>query len=80
MTRAEKDKERIAKLEEALRKAAPFAYRLLWLAFVWNDHNFEPAHTAARLTCEKHGIKSFDEGNAYLESVEAALTPSTEGA
>lgn len=42
------------------------ARRCLWLAFCWNDHNFEAAHICARKEAEKHGIASFDEANAWL--------------
>jgi hypothetical protein len=45
------------------------AYRLLWLAFVWNDHNFDAAHKEAREEAKKWGIHSLDEANAFLESL-----------
>lgn len=48
------------------------ARRTLWIAYVWNDHNFEAAHEVARETCEAVGIKSFDDANRYLESLPAA--------
>lgn len=58
----------IPKLDEneALRK---LAFRTLWLAYVWNDHNFKAAHLEARATCEALGIGSFDEANAWIESI-----------
>lgn len=49
------------------------AYRLLWLAFVWNDHNFEDAHIEARDTALEFGITSFDEANAWLEKQRALV-------
>ena len=33
------------------------ARRTIWLAFTWNDHNFEPAHVMARETCHALGIE-----------------------
>jgi len=49
-----------------LQQAEAMARRLLWLAFCWNDHNFDEAHIEARREAEKHGIRSFDEANAWL--------------
>ena len=42
------------------------ARRLLWLAFVWNDHNFGAAHDEARKEAARHGITNWDEANAWL--------------
>lgn len=42
------------------------ARRLLWIAYVWNDHNFDYAHREARREAEKHGITNLDEANAWL--------------
>jgi hypothetical protein len=42
------------------------ARRCLWLAFVWNDHNFERADVEARKEAEKHGIHSFEEANEWI--------------
>ena len=39
---------------------------LLWLAYVWNDHNFEPAHKEAQRIAANAGINSFEEANAWL--------------
>lgn len=54
-----------------LQMMGDLAHRLLWIAFVWNDHNFEAAHIVARKTAATWGITSFDEANAYLESKRA---------
>lgn len=45
--------------------------KLLWLAYVWNDHNFGAAHLEARRVAEAWGIKSFDDANRYLEKFTA---------
>ena len=45
------------------------ARRCLWIAYVWNDHNFvEAAHKYAKEEAEKHGIKSFEQSNDWLRS------------
>ena len=43
---------------------------LFWIAFVWNDHNFEnhPEQTA-RDVCERYGIQTLADANEYLESI-----------
>ena len=51
--------------ELALHK---LARRCLWIAYVWNDHNFGAAHEEARRTAEECGIKSFDDANKWLTS------------
>lgn len=55
-------------------QAAKLARRTLWLAFVWNDHNFDAAHTEALNACKALGINSFDEANEFIESMESALS------
>lgn len=52
------------------------ALRTLWIAYVWNDHNFGPAHKEARKTCQNAGIKTFDQANAWIESKLALLAAS----
>lgn len=47
-------------------QAETMARRLLWIAFCWNDHNFDPAHEHARKETEALGIKSFEDANAWL--------------
>jgi len=49
------------------------ARRLLWLAFVWNDHNFEKAHIEARREAEAHGITTLEQANEWLSRIEAAM-------
>lgn len=50
------------------------ARRLLWIAYSWNDHNFEAAHIEARKEAAKHGITNFDEANAWLAAPPAEQT------
>jgi hypothetical protein len=45
------------------------ARRCLWLAYVWNDHNFDAAHACARKTAEDVGIESFEEANTWLQAL-----------
>lgn len=42
------------------------ARRCLWIAYVWNDHNFEPAHRYAVRTAEECGIFSLEDANRWL--------------
>lgn len=42
------------------------ARRLLWLAFCWNDHNFDAAHKCAREEAARHGITDLDKANDWL--------------
>jgi hypothetical protein len=42
------------------------ARRCLWIAYVWNDHNFDYAHKYARETAEECGVNSFDDANDWL--------------
>jgi len=51
---------------EALVK---LARRCLWLAYVWNDHNFDAAHVCARKTAEDVGIESFEGANTWLQAL-----------
>ena len=60
-------------LLEALKKALPLARRNCWLAYVWNDHNFEAAHKEARSECARLGITSFDSANEHLADAEEAI-------
>lgn len=43
--------------------------RLLFLAFCWNDHNFEAAHIEARNEAAKWGINSMEDAQAFLDSI-----------
>jgi len=55
------------------------ARRCLWIAYVWNDHNFvEAAHKYAKQEAERHGIKSFEQSNDWLRSHSPQRTPLTE--
>ncbi|RJX83451.1 hypothetical protein D3M70_00010 [Pseudomonas sp. LS-2] len=58
----------IAKARESNGKLQSLARRTLWLAYVWNDHNFGPAHQEARTEAKKNGIESFEQANEFLES------------
>ena len=52
------------------------ARRTLWIAYCWNDHNFDkPAHHYAQTTAAECGIKSFEEANAWLATPPAAPEP-----
>jgi len=77
----------IADLEAALAQPEPveestllaLARRCLWIAYVWNDHNFvEAAHKYAKEEAEKHGIKSFEQSNDWLRSHPPQRKPLTE--
>lgn len=46
------------------------ARRTLWLAYVWNDHNFDAAHLYAKREAQQHGINSFDQAQAWLDATE----------
>lgn len=44
---------------------------LFWIAFVWNDHNFERGpEERAREVCAKHGVTNLASANAFLEALE----------
>lgn len=55
------------------------AFRTLWLAYVWNDHNFKAAHLEARETCGKLGIRSLNEANAWLDKMDRAAPTTPTG-
>ena len=43
------------------------ARRTLWIAYVWNDHNFDDdIRKYARETAEECGIKSIEDANTFL--------------
>ena len=44
----------------------------LWIAYVWNDHNFEHCYKYAREAAEELGINNLDEVNEFISQ---ALTP-----
>jgi hypothetical protein len=72
-------KEAVQELVEAAEKSQQLAYRLLWIAFAWNDHNFKPAHEEAKETCVKCGISTLTEADEFLLKMDAALARVTEG-
>ena len=44
---------------------------LFWIAFCWNDHNFEvKPEQRAREVCAKYGIETLEQANEYLESLD----------
>lgn len=58
--------EEVARLKQEREKLLPLARRTLWIAYSWNDHNFEPPHLYAREEAESLGINSMDAGNEFL--------------
>lgn len=52
--------------EASAETTLKLARRLLWIAFCWNDHNFDDAHIEARRTAEECGLKSFEQANEWL--------------
>jgi hypothetical protein len=57
--------------DERGAQAEAMARRLLWLAYAWNDHNFDAAHIEARREAAKYGIRSFEDANAWLSAASA---------
>lgn len=53
--------------EDVLNVMTRLAYRTLWLAFRWNDHNFKAAHIEAREACARIGIVTDDQADEWLE-------------
>lgn len=51
---------------EAFEQMLELARRTLWLAYVWNDHNFEAAHIEARKTARQNGIDNLEQANKWL--------------
>lgn len=43
------------------------ARKLLWIAYVWNDHNFDHPYQIARKLAQEFGIESVDQANAWLD-------------
>ena len=61
-------------LRESLAQPDPMvlhklACRCLWIAYVWNDHNFDEAFKYAKRTAEECGVHSFDDANDWLNSL-----------
>jgi predicted nicotinamide N-methyase len=57
------------RLKQQNEKLQALARRTLWIAYVWNDHNFYAACVEARTEAEKHGIHNFEEANEFLSSL-----------
>ena len=53
------------------------ARRLVWLAFVWNDHNFAAAHKEARIECDKWGIKTRGDAEKFYSTLAAPISEDT---
>ena len=58
--------------QEAAPLAAPegtyeLARRCLWIAFTWNDHNFQAPWKYARDEAAKFGITNIDQANAWID-------------
>lgn len=53
-----------------LKTMQALARRLLWIAYCWNDRNFAgSAKTYALDEAKDHGIKTFEEANAFIEQM-----------
>jgi len=59
------------------------ARKLLWIAYVWNDHNFDAAHKVALKLAQEFGIESFDQANDWLTEqaklIDASPAPAAPG-
>ncbi len=56
------------------RELLSLARRCLWIAYVWNDHNFQRRPDQyAREQAQDLGINSFEEANAWIEKINNAL-------
>lgn len=51
---------------EQYRTLVILARRAMHIAYVWNDHNFQPAHILARETAKSLDIHDLDEANDFL--------------
>jgi len=59
-------REREGRMREALEKLQPLARRVLWMAFVWNDHNFTHPLDYAREEAKKAGLNCLDDAQEFL--------------
>lgn len=50
-------------------KLLALAKRCLFLAYVWNDHNFADAHIEAREQAQRLGINNLEMANEFLGRV-----------
>ncbi len=55
------------------------ARKLLWIAYVWNDHNFDHPYKIARALAQEFGIESFDQANAWLDEQAKLIDASPKG-
>lgn len=55
---------------DTLNTVQALARRCLWIAYCWNDHNFDAAYGYARETAKAHGINSLEDANALIEQIE----------
>lgn len=55
------------------------ARKLLWIAYVWNDHNFDHPHKIARKLAQEFGIGSFDQANGWLDAQALLIDASPKG-
>lgn len=54
---------------DAIDKLQPLARRALWMAFVWNDHNFTHPLDYAREEAKKAGLNSREDAKKFLSDV-----------
>lgn len=55
------------------------ARKLLWIAYAWNDHNFDHPYKIARALAQEFGIESFDQANAWLDEQSKLIDASPNG-
>ena len=60
--------EKLARELRANNEQKDMIRSLMWIAFVWNDHNFSQTPSeAARETLAKYGIENLAQANCYLD-------------
>ena len=65
---------------DTIDKLQPLARRVLWMAFVWNDHNFTHPLDYAREEAKKAGLNSHEDAQKFLSDVAMlAAAPKKEG-
>ena len=72
-------RERETRIKGILGILEPLARRTLWIAFVWNDHNFDAAHKYALETAKKYDIHNFNEANDFLDKCDAIISSKKDG-
>ena len=76
MSELEEAEEKILQLEQQLLEANaridrfwPLARQLMWIAYVWNDHNYDSdVLRIIRTTCQAQNINSFSDVNKFIDS------------